>query len=383
MAPIMLPIILGAVTITAIAALAIEASRHGRRLGTVQHRVHVNGTRGKTEVTELIGAAMGNAGIRTWTKTTGKSTRAVDHRGRAVPFGRAGPPNVREQMEFMQRASDAGARGVSVECMAITPELQQTSTRMVRPTIGVITNVRLEHTDVMGPGLDDVAEALAGTIPEDGILITGDRKYYQYFQEIGRARGTRTVLADRRRLPYNVRAAFADHPHIENVAVAWSVCREIGLDEGSLTSVYGGSAGHEHYVLDVNGSTVTFIDALGANDPASTGMALERARRDGQGGPIIGLFVGRADRPGRAVEMAEGFLPNAGLDRCFTVGPGARLFAVRSPDIEVEVLQMPAGSVLDGVAREVDGDLMLFAFGNRTGRTAARFLDSILAVVDD
>jgi len=377
MAPIMLPIILGAVTITAIVALAIEASRHGRRLGTVQHRVHVNGTRGKTEVTELIGTAMGNAGIRTWTRTTGKATWIVDHRGRTVPFERTGPPNVREQMEFMQRASDAGARGAAVECMAITPELQQTSTRMVRPTIAVITNVRLEHTDVMGPGLDDVAEALAGTIPENGILITGDRRFYRYFQEIGRVRGTRTVLADRRRLPDKVRAAFADHPHIENVAVAWSVCREIGLDEGSLTGASGGSAGPGNNVLDVNGSAMTFIDALGANDPASTGMAFERARRESRGRPVIGLFVGRADRPGRAVEMAEGFLPNAGFDRCFAVGPGARLFAARSPGMEIEVLQMPAGSVLDEIAREVDGDLMLFAFGNRTGRTARDLLGSV------
>jgi len=375
MAPMMLPIILGAVTITAVAALAIEASRHGRRLGTVQHRVHVNGTRGKTEVTELIGAAMGNAGIRTWTKTTGKSTRAVDHRGRAVPFGRAGPPNVREQMEFMQRASDAGARGVAVECMAITPELQQTSTRMVRPTIGVITNVRLEHTDVMGPGLDDVAEALAGTIPENGVLVTGDRRYHRYFREIGRVRGTVTVLADRRRLPEDLRAAFADHPHIENVAIAWSVCRSMGIDEGPLMQAWS-SRGTPATGLEFNGTSIIFIDALGANDAESTRMALDGAGPDNDR-PIVGLFIGRADRPGRAVEMAERFLPDAGFDRCFAVGPGARLFAARSRDA-VEVLRTTdPEKVVDEIVQAIDGDLTLFAFGNRTGRTATGFLGSI------
>jgi len=279
-------------------------------------------------------------------------------------------------MEFVQMASDAGARGVAVECMAVTPELQQTSTRMVAPTIGVITNVRLEHTDVMGAGIDDVAEAVAGTIPENGILITDDRRYYRYFREIAAKRGTRTVLAEGRGLPEDVREAFADHPHIENVAIAWSVCRTMGMEDGPMVRS-ARSAGSSTAVLTVGGASVTFIDALGANDAESTRMALQKARIDHD--PIVGLFIGRSDRPGRAVEMAEGFVPDAGFDRCFAIGPGARLFASRSPGIDVEVIKCSAHQVLE---RIVEGDLVLFAFGSRTGKTAVGFLDSIVEVKD-
>jgi len=371
MAPILLPIFLGAVTLASVAALAIEARRHRQRLRTVQHRVHVNGIRGKTEVTELIGGAMRIAGIRTWSKTTGKATRVVDHHGDPVPFERTGPPNVREQMEFVQMASDAGARGMAVECMAVTPELQMISARMVCPTIGVITNVRLEHTDVMGPGIEDIADALAETIPENGTLVTGDRRYYRHFRDIARSKGTTTILADGRKLPDDLKEAFTDHPHIENVAVAWNVCKVMGIGTDAMARTAGSGNGSSS-ILEIDGISVEFIDALGANDAGSTMMALKDIPRPDV--PLIGLFIGRADRPGRAVEMAEEFMSEAGFDRCFAIGPGAKLFASRTPGIEVSVLPGKRGPVLDGIAREMGRDHVLFAFGNRTGRTAMEFL---------
>ena len=370
----MLPIFLGAVTITAVAALAIEARRHRSRFGTLKHRVHVNGIRGKTEVTELIGQAMRDSGIRTWSKTTGKATRIVDHHGEMVPYERTGPPNLREQMEFMKRASDAGARGVAVECMAVTPELQMTSKRMVCPTIGVITNVRLEHTDVMGPGIEDIAEALAETIPENGTLVTGDRRYHRYFRDTARSRGTTTILADERKLPDDLKEAFADHPHIENVAVVWNVCKVMGIGTDAMVRTAGPGNGSSS-ILEIDGISVEFIDALGANDAGSTMMALkDTPRADRQ---VIGLFIGRPDRPGRAVEMAEEFMPAAGFDRCFAIGPGAKLFASRTQGIEVSVLPGRKGPVLDRIAREMGRDHLLFAFGNRTGRTAEEFLEEV------
>ena len=45
-----------------------------------------------------------------------------------------------------------------IECMALKPEYQEVSERMiVRSNIGVLTNVREDHQDVMGETLPEIA----------------------------------------------------------------------------------------------------------------------------------------------------------------------------------------------------------------------------------
>ena len=78
--------------------------------------------------------------------------------------------------------AQCGAEAIVVECMALAPELQHTSEeRMIRATIGIITNVRPDHFEVMGETLDEIAAALARTIPTRGVLITADHRYRERF----------------------------------------------------------------------------------------------------------------------------------------------------------------------------------------------------------
>ena len=94
--------------------------------------------------------------------------------GREIPVTRRGPANIREQLALLRLARRSGARAAVVECMAIDPFLQRVTEReMIRATIGVITNVRLDHTEVMGPDRPSIAAALANTIPAGGVLVTG------------------------------------------------------------------------------------------------------------------------------------------------------------------------------------------------------------------
>ena len=53
---------------------------------------------------------------------------------------------------------------------------------MLQANIGVIVNVLEDHMDVMGPTLDEVAEAFLPTIPYKGHLITIDGPYLEYFK---------------------------------------------------------------------------------------------------------------------------------------------------------------------------------------------------------
>ena len=40
--------------------------------------------------------------------------------------------------------------------------------------MGVITNVRHDHADVMGDSLPEIADTLSNTIPRGGVLFTAD-----------------------------------------------------------------------------------------------------------------------------------------------------------------------------------------------------------------
>ena len=56
-----------------------------------------------------------------------------------------------------------------MECMAVRPDLQKIcEEHIMHSTIGVITNIRPDHLDVMGPTVADVAVALSSTVPAAG-----------------------------------------------------------------------------------------------------------------------------------------------------------------------------------------------------------------------
>ncbi len=346
--------------------LAVEARRHRRALDAVPIRVHVNGTRGKTAVADLVGAALRDAGLRAWTKTTGKGARTVDGSGVARPIEGRTPPSVREQMSFMALVAGRGGGAAVVECMALSPDLQEASARMVDPTVAVITNVRTDHTDVMGPTTRDIARSLARSIPEGGVLVTAERRHLGVIRRAARERGTRVVVA-----PRDLPPGFSPRgERPENVSVTLAVLDEIGIAREHLANVLRDRSEipPPWRDLDVEGRRVVLFDALGANDVESTSMALTEARRGFPGMPVVGVFCGRGDRPARAVEMAEGFVARAGLTGLVAAGPTGAIREGRlrgitgAPGID---LVDDGARALDAAIRMMDGDVVVFAFGNR------------------
>ena len=166
-------------TISAILAAGLtgygvwESRRHERVLARIPVRVHVNGTRGKSSTTRLIAGGLRAGGRRVFAKTTGTMARMIRPDGSEANVYRVGGANIIEQTRVVRRAVEAGAEALVVECMAVAPDLQPLcELRLIRSTVGVITNARADHLDVMGPSVDDVARALAQTAPRDGHLFT-------------------------------------------------------------------------------------------------------------------------------------------------------------------------------------------------------------------
>ena len=163
-----------------------EYQQHQKYLRSIPIRIHVNGTRGKSSVTRLIGAGLRAGGYNTITKVTGTFPRMILSDGTEVAIHRKEKANILEQLKIVKYCSKQKADVLLIECMALQPEYQRiTEHQMIKATHGVLTNIRMDHLDVMGPRLENVAEALTLTIPKKSKVFTAEDRMLDYIKEEG------------------------------------------------------------------------------------------------------------------------------------------------------------------------------------------------------
>lgn len=282
-----------------LAYLAAEARGLARDRGRLEHIVHVNGTRGKSTVCRLIEAGLRAGGLRVFCKTTGTDPMTIDVQGREEPVPRRGPANIKEQIAILRRAAAQGAQVLVIECMAVQPELQRAAQRdILKADIGVITNVRRDHTDVMGETLPQICDALCNTIPQGSVLFTAEE---------GQAS---RMEAQARKLNCRFRQVkpAGDEPSWdfgENIALALAVCQSLGV---SRETALEGMAQfrRDPYALSIHrlGAGI-FINGLSINDPQSTCAVWSRLREKygWEGRELVLLVNNRPDRGSRTQDM--------------------------------------------------------------------------------
>src|SRR6266567_5589937 len=212
-----------------------EWRNHKRRLESIPIRIHVNGSRGKTGTCRLIGAALRANGLRVVTKTTGKMPAIIDIWGneriiRVVESGGFPEGNIREQKDVVKFATKQHAQALVVECMALAPESQSVSEeKLIRATIGVITNVRHDHLDVIGPDLVSATRYLCRMIPRNQVVVTCEEKLLPTIREEAAKRSAAVVSADPSTVPDSIIEAFPYITFKENLAIALKVSQLLGL----------------------------------------------------------------------------------------------------------------------------------------------------------
>jgi len=284
---------------------------HLANLRTIPIRVHVNGTRGKSSVARLIAAGLRAGGIRTVAKTTGSAARYIHPDGAEEPVSRPGPPNIREQLAIVRRARQEGAGALVLECMAIRPDLQRICEHMLaKATVGVITNARPDHLDVMGPTVDDVAVALSGTVPDSGVLFTSEHERVAAFEAEARARGTKVHEILPEAADEGLTEGFRYVEHLENVALALAVCEHLGVPtdtavRGMREATPDPGALFVHRIRE-GGKEIEFVSAFAANDRDST-VAIWNALNphSDPDRTVIVVASMRADRPDRVFQFGE------------------------------------------------------------------------------
>ncbi|MDY0108810.1 MAG: poly-gamma-glutamate synthase PgsB [Candidatus Krumholzibacteria bacterium] len=285
-----------------------ETARHRWYLRRIPVRVHVNGSRGKSSVARLIAAGLRGGDLTVVAKTTGSAAAMIHSDGSETPIVRRGGANIREQLKVIRDAVREDCQALVIECMAVRPDLQRVCEHhIVRSSHGVITNVRPDHLEVMGPTLEDVAASLAGTIPRHSHLFHAEDTFADYLAARARGLGSHCTQAAAAEVSSEEMVGFGYVEFPENVALALAVCEAAGVArDRALAAMYRVQpdvGAMTLWPLATDHGTVTFVNGFAANDPMSYLRIWERLKLAERAQDVILVFNNRSDRMRRAKDL--------------------------------------------------------------------------------
>ncbi len=306
----------------------IEARQHRRRIDQLEYRVHVNGIRGKSTVTRIIAGMLREAGYVTIGKATGTEAVVVNRDGVDEVIQRKAAPTILEQIEVSEQYVDDTVQALVIECMALKPQYQEVSERMiVRSNIGVLTNVREDHQDVMGETLPEIARALLSTCPWNGVLVTAETnpEITPIIDEVAARRKSRVIYADPECVSDSDLDRFDYIAFKENVAIAVAIADLIGIPRNiamdGMVKAPPDPGVLRMKDLAILGKRVTWANLFAVNDRESMVVAMEKLI------PFmtpttttVGILNNRQDRERRAIQFAEVAVKDLTFDYLVTFG---------------------------------------------------------------
>ena len=356
-----------------------EFRSHQFHLNQIPVRIHINGTRGKSSVTRLIVAGLRSDGRKVFAKTTGTKARMLFVDGNEVPVLRVGRPNIIEQTRIVARAARQGPDYFVTECMGVQPHLQELlEQQFIRSRIGVITNVRADHLDNMGPTLTEVAYSLSNTIPNNGLLFTAESKYLDIISERAESAGAEVIKVSGEEITDEQMRGFSYLEHKENVAIALSVVQHLGVDrERALKSMHQAVPDPgvvKRYEIEIHDKVIEFVNAFAANDPDSFLVVWDLLKIHHQPGrTLIVLVNSRKDRIQRAEQLGEFITSHLDADYYVITGEYTRplvskAIACGMPHNKIEDLGgRPLEAVFNSVVSLASEKTLVFGIGNMVG----------------
>jgi len=356
----------------------IENYYHKKNLQKIGLVIHVNGTRGKSSITRLIAGSLREAGYKTATKTTGTQPRLIKTNGKEEHIKRWGIPRVVEQMRIISKISKENPDAAVLECMAISPEMQWISeNKMLKSDIGIISNVRLDHTDKMGESIDDIAKTLSLSIPKEGKLITADQKYFKLFKKKAEQKKSTAYFANLKIVKEDYITDFNYPVYKENIACALQVSRLLDIDDKiairGMQKANPDPGTLRFFKYKFKKNNIYLINAFAANDYISTLKTWKKWQEwydfnDYKYIPIIGLFNNRSDRSFRLKQLSDikkdiNFKELIIMDnRIFNLN---KIFLNNyNVDINIKRKSKSNKDFIIELSKKYKEDIILFGFGN-------------------
>lgn len=304
-----------AMTAAGLAGLGWEASRLAALRRRIPLRIAVTGSRGKSTVTRLIAAALRADGRTVVAKTTGSRPVLIRPDGGEFVIPRPGPPSILEQKGVLRAAVRAGAEALVAEMMSIGPEsLRAEAGKILRPSLLVVTNARLDHRREMGRTREEIAATLTQAfVPGTPVVLLEEEMLAAFAEGAARTACRLTVVpAD----PAAARglapgAGAFDFP--ANIRLAAATARLCGVEADRIAAGlaaakpdFGGLKAWRLRPSHVPGEACA-VSLFAANEPESTGQAIEALIRTRPELPSrrVAILALRADRDDRTRQWLE------------------------------------------------------------------------------
>lgn len=311
----------------------IEKKQHNNRLKNIPIRININGIRGKSTITRLIYSVLRENEYHVVGKTTGTDARMLYwYTDAEEPIIRKPQgANIGEQREIIKKVVKHKADALVNECMAVNPDYQITfQNDLVKANVGVIVNVMEDHMDVLGPTLDEVAEAFTATIPVNGKLVVMKDQYTSYFAKEAKKRDTELIVVDKDEISESYLRKFNYLVFPDNVAIALGVARAIGIEDNiayqGMLNAPPDSGAIEIKYIKANNSTNVFVNAFAANEPQSSKAILEKV--ESYNYPYkkkVIILNCRSDRVDRTRQFVENFIKDVEFDTLICIGKSTKM----------------------------------------------------------
>lgn len=300
---------------------------HANILSNFGHRIHVNGIRGKSSVARLIAASLREGNIKTLGKTTGTAARMVISHRRDKVIQRK-EANVAEQKRMIDLHATKGYKALVFECMAINPIYQKyLEDKVMRSTIGVITNVREDHMDLLGKTLPQIAESLSATTPKNGHLVTAetDPELLKILSDACAKRGTKLHAVGNMRIADRHMAKFKHFEYKANVAIGIKVAQLVGVDRATalkgMQKALPDPGAFALKKIKRKTATIHWANLFAINDRESFVMTSQALiGKVGTNAKRVVILNNRHDRPERVAQFVDAAVNSVGVDRIVTFG---------------------------------------------------------------
>ena len=292
--------------------------------------------------------------------------------------------NIREQIRIIKKVRRLNPDAIVLECMALRPDLQKTeSYQIVEPNLVVITNVRPDHLDVMGPTVHDIAHAFIEAVPKRCRVITPEPEIFRQFDDLITGKRLHMSVLKAGDIKDSDHENFSYIEHKQNIELALAVCQHYGIDRktalSGMQTMQPDPGALMKYKLELKSKRVVIINAMAANDPEST--LLIWAETDKKFNEINLLINCRDDRIDRSFQIAELIRDHMLADQIILTGKGTAVLRKKlqkmisgKKDIIIDLGNKNPSQVVDEIANVIADNSLLFALGNTVG-FGARLLE--------